>query len=93
MRPNGNGQRHFLKRRSAADGLTMVDGAHLATYRLYCDSLALWRRCRRFACRRHRRCGGEPSGCLIRAVPFVPPSRRREAQRLVVVGGPRRVAP
>jgi hypothetical protein len=83
----------FLKRRTFAEGRVLIDAAHKATHRLYCDSLALWRRCAKRPCRRHRRCLGEPTGCLMRALPFVPPARRLKAQQEVIAGGPRRLAP
>jgi hypothetical protein len=83
----------FLKRRSAEQGWAQVDAAHIATHRLYCETLKFWRRCALRACRRHRRCLGEPTGCLMRALPFVPPAERLRAQDEVIAGGPRRLAP
>jgi hypothetical protein len=83
----------FLKRRGLAEGLALVDDAHIATHRLYCDALALWRRCPMRTCKRQRRCLGEPIGCLLRALPSVPPSRRAQAQRSVIGGGPRHIPP
>ncbi len=85
--------RQFLKRRTATDGLTLVDAAHLATYRLYCDALSFWRGCATKACKRHRRCAGEPTRCLARGLLHVPQARRLEAQKQVIAGGPRRLAP
>ena len=83
----------FLKRRSFEDGRALVDAAHIATHRLYCDALFFWRRCSKRTCQRHRRCLGEPTGCLLRGLPYVPPSRRLKAQKQVIAGGPRRIAP
>jgi hypothetical protein len=83
----------FLKRRSFAEGLALADAAHVATFRLYCDALRFWRRCSRRGCKHHRRCLGDPVKCLPRGLIFVPPSRRQRAQRQVVAGGPRRIAP
>jgi hypothetical protein len=83
----------FLKRRSFAAGLALVDAAHLATHRLYCDALGFWRRCTMRTCKRHRHCMGEPTGCLLRGLPYVPPSARLKAQREVIAGGPRRLPP
>jgi len=83
----------FLKRRSFWEGRALVDAAHVAVYRLYCDSLGFWRRCATRACKRQRRCVGEPGGCLVRGLPFVPPSKRDEAQSTVIAGGPRCVSP
>jgi hypothetical protein len=86
-------ERKFLKRRSAEQGLAEVDAAHLATHRLYCETLKFWRRCGLATCHRHRRCLGEPTGCLMRGLPFVPPTERLRAQDDVIAGGPRRLPP
>jgi hypothetical protein len=86
-------KQNFLKRRTFEEGRALVGAAHSTTHRLYCDALSLWRRCSKRSCRRHRRCCGEPTGCLLRGLPYVPPSRRRNAQQAVIAGGPRRVAP
>jgi hypothetical protein len=83
----------FLKRRNLAQGKAEIDAAHAATQRLYCDALRFWRRCARRDCRRHRRCCGDPAKCLGRGSIFVPQSRRQRAQKDVIAGGPRRVAP
>jgi hypothetical protein len=90
---NSSPQRKFLKRRSFEQGRVLVDAAHVATHRLYCDVLAFWRRCGLRSCKRHRRCLGEPRQCLLRGLPFVPPSRRLKAQQEVIAGGPRRIPP
>jgi hypothetical protein len=84
---------NFLKRRSFEQGKAEIDAAHTATHRLYCDVLRLWRRCSQRACTRHRRCHGEPTGCFVRALPYVWPSRRLKAQDEAIAGGPRRIAP
>jgi hypothetical protein len=86
-------KKDFLKRRTFEEGRAQVDAAHLATQRLYCDALRFWRRCSSRACRRHRRCAGEPAGCLMRGLIHVPPSRRLKAQQAVIAGGSRRLAP
>jgi hypothetical protein len=83
----------YLKRRSFEEGRALVDAAHTATHRLYCETLAFWRRCPLRTCRRHRRCLGEPTGCLLRGLPFVPQAERLRAQDAVIAGGPRRLAP
>ncbi|MGO9401625.1 MAG: hypothetical protein ACLP19_27865 [Xanthobacteraceae bacterium] len=83
----------FLKRRSFEDGRALVDAAHIAIHRLYCDALSFWRRCPQPACKRHRRCFGEPTGCLMRNLPSVPQAERLKAQEDVIAGGPRRIAP
>jgi len=36
-------EREFTKRRTAEAGLKLADAAHVATWRLYCEVLALWR--------------------------------------------------
>jgi hypothetical protein len=85
---------NYHKRRTFEQGLAEVNAAHRMTFRLYCDSLDLWRRCGLGKCRRHRCClGGEPNMCFTRALPFVHPQRRIEARRQVIKGGPRRIAP
>jgi hypothetical protein len=83
----------FLKRRSFEQGKAETDAAHIATHRLYCDALSFWRRCSKRPSKRHRQCLGEPAGCLLRGLPYVPPSRRLKAQKQVIAGGPRRIAP
>jgi hypothetical protein len=92
-RAKASDQQNFLKRRSFAHGKALLDAAHVATYRLYCDALGLWRRCPEKPCKRHRRCVGEPQGCLLRGLPFVPPAQRLSAQQEVIEGGPRRIPP
>jgi len=86
-------KQNFLKRRTLEQGRALVDAAHIATHRLYCDALAFWRRCSEPTCKRHRQCLGEPTGCLVRGLPYVPPSQRLKAQKAVIAGGPRRIAP
>jgi hypothetical protein len=84
----------YLKRRTVEQGLAEVNAAHRATFRLYCDALDLWRRCRSRACLRHRQClGDEPNMCFARAMPFVHPQARIEARRQAIKGGSRRLAP
>ena len=83
----------YLKRRPLEQGLAEVDSAHVATHRLYCETLKFWRHCPLRACGRHRRCVGEPTACLMRGLPAVPPAERLKAQDMVIAGGPRRLAP
>jgi hypothetical protein len=85
--------RKYLKRRTAEQGLALVDAAHVATWRLYSDALRLWRRCTTPECKHHRRCFGTTNACLSRGLLFVPLSRRLRAQRQVIGGGPRRAPP
>ena len=86
-------RRDFLKRRSFAQGKAEIDAAHLATHRLYCDVFKFWRRCAKPPCKRHRRCVGEPTGCLLRGLTAVPGAERFKAQKEVIAGGPRRIPP
>jgi hypothetical protein len=83
----------FAKRRSAEAGIKLADAVHVATWRLYCEVLALWSGCRNKKCRRHRRCLGEAAACLLRAQPNVPQARLAEAAKEVMAGGPRRLPP
>jgi hypothetical protein len=86
-------KQNFHKRRSFEQGKAEIDAAHIATQRLYCDALRFWRRCSLRTCKRHRRCCGAPTACLLRGLMFVPPSRRLRAQKKVIAGGPRRMPP
>lgn len=86
-------KQNYLKRRTFEEGRALIDAAHIATQRLYCNALAFWRHCSLRSCERHRRCCGEPTRCLMRGLIYVPPSRRRKAQQEVIAGGPRRIAP
>jgi hypothetical protein len=86
-------KQNFLKRRTAEQGLALVDAAHVATWRLYCDALRLWRHCSMRGCQHHRHCHGTTNACLQRGLMFVPPSRRLRARQEVIAGGPRRVPP
>ena len=83
----------YHKRRSFEQGKAEIDAAHVATRRLYCDVLRFWRRCEQRACKRHRRCCGDASRCLLHGLIFVWPSRRLRAQQKVITGGPRRIPP
>ena len=87
------GEKEFTKRRSIEAGLVLANAAHVATWRLHCEVLGLWRVCRLKKCRRHRRCRGEPAACLFRALPSVPHAQQLEAEKEVMAGGPRRVPP
>jgi hypothetical protein len=59
----------------------------------HCETLKFWRICALRACKRHRRCVGEPTGCLMRGLPSVPHAERLKAQDAVIAGGPRRIPP
>ena len=86
-------EQKYLKRRTFEQGRALLDAAHIATHRLYCDALGFWRGCLHKPCQRHRRCLGEPTGCLVRGLPSVPQARRLHAQKLVIAGGPRCIPP
>ncbi len=86
-------EKHFTKRRTVGEGLKLADAAHGAVWRLYCDVFGFWRACAGKKCRRHRRCLGEPAGCLMRGLPSVPQALRLAAAKEVAAGGPRRVPP
>ncbi len=88
-----NEAKKYLKRRSFEQGRAKVDAAHISTHRLYCDAFRFWRRCALKPCRRRRCCMGEPTGCLMPGLIHVPPSLRLRAQKLVIDGGERRIAP
>jgi hypothetical protein len=85
--------KNFTKRRTVEEGLQLTDGAHVAVWRLYCEVFAFWRACSGKKCRRHRRCLGEPAGCLMRGLPCVPYARQLAAAKEVMMGGPRRIPP
>ena len=76
-------EKDFLKRRTYEEGRALMDAAHLAVQRLYCDALAFWRRCKKKPCRRHRRCSGNQTACLLQGLPFVPPAERVAAEKEV----------
>jgi hypothetical protein len=86
-------EKDFLKRRSLEDGMKLADMAHLATWRLYCETLRFWSRCKTRKCRRHRRCLGQPAACLMHGLPGVSHEQRLAAATEVVAGGPRHIAP
>jgi len=83
----------YLKRRSFDDGLALVNAAHKATHALYCEALRFWLGCARPSCKRHRRCCGDASRCLMRGLIYTPQSKRVRAQASVIAGGPRRIKP
>jgi hypothetical protein len=87
------GKKQFTKRRTVEQGLQLADAAHAAVWRLYCEVFDFWRTCSRKRCRRHRRCLGEPAGCLMRGLPSIPHARQLAAAKEVMAGGPRRVPP
>ena len=59
--------------------------------RRYCDAFALWRSCARKGCRRQRRCGGDPSGCLRRALDRVPHPLQWRARQDILEATPRNI--
>jgi hypothetical protein len=86
-------EQKFLKRRTFERGKAELDAAHIAAQRLYCTVLKFWRRCKLRPCRRHRRCLGEPTRCLLHGIIHVPQAERLKAQKQVIAGGPQRLAP
>ena len=86
-------QPEFLKRRTFEEGKALIDAAHTATHRLYCETLLFWRHCSLRTCKRHRRCLGEPTGCLLRNLRSVPGAERLRAEKVVIAGGPHRLPP
>ena len=83
----------YLKRRSFEQGHALIDAAHKATHRLFCDARRFWLGCKKLSCKRHRRCCGEASRCVMRGLLRTPQSKRVRAQACVIAGGPRRLAP
>ena len=65
--------------------------AFTAIRKLYAEVVPLWASCRRGACRRHRCCGGDIRGCLVRCWPLLSAQAQEAAHIAVVNGGPRRV--
>jgi hypothetical protein len=60
----------------------------LALQRRYCEAFAVWRSCRRPACRRQRNCGGEATACLKRALDGVPRDVQSRARQNIVAAMP-----
>jgi hypothetical protein len=87
------GEKEFTKRRSAEAGLALADAAHDATWRLYSDVFALWRRCPFRRCNRHQRCTGVAARCLLPVLPTISLKDQLAAEREVIKGGPRRIPP
>jgi hypothetical protein len=86
-------ERNFTKRRSALENRALIDGAYRATHCLYCDALRLWLECPSRPCRRHRRCVGDATACLARALPAIASAQLAAARPQAIAGGPHRVAP
>jgi hypothetical protein len=59
----------------------------------YCDALALWLRCARKDCRRHRRCCGDVNACLAQAVALnrVPRRAASRARQDILEATPRNI--
>ena len=64
----------------------------------FCSALALWRTCRRKACRRHRTCCDDAKACLGRALDRVPHLTQWQARENILkstphnIGAPERAA-
>jgi len=59
--------------------------------RRYCDAFALWRTCPHKACRRQRRCGGDATDCLRRALDRVPHPLQWRARQDILEAPPRNI--
>jgi hypothetical protein len=60
--------------------------------RRYCNAFALWRTCRRKACRRQRTCSGDANLCLRRALDRVPYQAQSEARAEILKATPHNIA-
>lgn len=58
----------------------------------YCDAFALWRRCRRRACRRRRTCRGDAHACLKAALGRVPQAIQAQARQEILAATPPNIA-
>ena len=67
--------------------------AFAAISRLYCESLPLWRVCKRGVCRRNKCCRGNPDACLRRGWKLFSTAEQNRAWRAVQHGGPRHLPP
>jgi hypothetical protein len=56
--------------------------------RRYCDAFALWRGCRRRACRRHGLCRGDAKTCLKRALDAVPRQTQWQVRQDILAATP-----
>jgi len=59
--------------------------------RRYCNAFALWRTCRRSACRRQRTCGGDAYLCLKRALDRVPLQMASQARQDILKATPHNI--
>jgi len=59
--------------------------------RRYCDAFALWRRCRRKACRRRGACGGDANDCLRRGLSHVPRHEQWRVRQDILKSTPRNI--
>ena len=59
--------------------------------RRYCDAFALWRDCRRKACRRHLACTGDPKACLKQALDRVPRHTQWRTRQDILEATPRNI--
>lgn len=60
--------------------------------RRYCDAFALWRRCARKDCRRHRACGGDAHACLKRAIDRVSQPMQAKARQTILDATPHNIS-
>jgi len=83
-----------LKQRSKLSALEHARRLATATEeqkRRYCDAFALWRRCRRKACRRLRTCGGDAHVCLKRVLGNVPRTQQSQARADILKATPHNI--
>jgi hypothetical protein len=86
-------RQHLNKRYTPHQQQELYDAAKVATQRLYCDVLEIWRGCGDKKCRRHLQCKGNPAACLKSGSQTISRKRQRRAYTEVLSGGPRRVPP
>ena len=72
---------NYLKRRTVEQGLAMMNEAHIATQRLYCEVLKFWRRCRSGPASGIAAAWASRTDCLLRGLLHVPPAQRLVAQK------------
>ena len=83
-----------LKRRAKASPLQHARRLASETerqQRRYCEAFALWKTCRRGACRRLRGCGGDAHACLKRALDSVPQAQQLRARDDILKATPQNI--
>jgi hypothetical protein len=59
--------------------------------RRYCNAFALWRRCRRRACRRSRACTGDTHRCLKSALDRLPHAEQLQVRARILAATPQNI--